>query len=171
MKTITDITGNKYGKLTVMGLIPTFGHRTFWACKCECGCVTGVDGSKLKSGHTKSCGCYVKEFKKTHGESDRNMSKEYAAWAAMIQRCTNPNHPSYKHYGLRGIKVCERWLIYENFLADVGRSPDKDLSIDRINNNGNYEPGNVRWATRHEQLLNRRKKHEVRSFLSNVGLH
>lgn len=170
MKTVTDISGKTFGFLTVIKRVYRLPKRTHWECKCTCGNSTVVDGTKLKSGHTKSCGCYVNEFCKTHGEAEHR-TKEYTAWANMIKRCINKTDPGYKHYGLRGIKVCNRWLKYENFLSDIGRAPSKELTLDRIDNNGNYEPGNVRWATRHEQLLNRRKKHEVAAFLSNVGLH
>ena len=94
--------------------------------------------------------------KRTHGESNRgNPTPEYAAWAAMKQRCTNRNAPPFIHYGARGISVCERWMnSFEAFLADVGRRPSPKHSIDRIDNDGDYEPGNVRWATRKEQRAN-----------------
>lgn len=82
--------------------------------------------------------------------------KEHAAWSHMTQRCNNPKHPRYQHYGGRGIKVCEHWLKFENFLADIGPAPSEELSLDRIDNNGNYEPGNVRWATTQQQNENRR---------------
>ena len=94
-----------------------------------------------------------------HGDSVRNDGKrtsEYMAWQGMLSRCRNPNYRQYADYGGRGISVCDRWLIYENFLADVGRKPSPDLTIDRINNDGNYEPGNVQWASRKTQSRNRR---------------
>jgi len=166
---LIDLTGNNFGFLTVISRVFKSTRGTFWECKCVCGNTTIVESWKLKSSHTKSCGCYVKEFCKTHGESE-DRTKEYTAWAAMIKRCNNKTDPNYKHYGLRGIKVCDRWLKYQNFLADVGRAPSKELTLDRINNNGNYEPDNVRWATVSQQNYNRRSKYEVESFLRNVGL-
>lgn len=163
MKLVTDISGSRFGELIVISRVIKCPKRTHWECKCDCGKSTIVDGAKLKSGHTKSCGCLVKRFRKTHGESsDYLHTKEYSAWAAMIKRCNNKNDPKYKHYGGRGIKVCERWLQYENFLADVGRAPTQRHTLDRYpNNNGNYEPSNFRWATYSEQNKNKRKKHEI----------
>ncbi len=159
MKTVTDITGLVFGELTVIKRVIKHPKRTHWECKCLCGNTTIVDGTKLKSGHTKSCGCYVKRFRITHGESINSLhTKEYSAWAAMIKRCNNKKDRKYVHYGGRGILVCERWLNYENFLADVGRAPSKRHSIDRYpNNDGNYEPSNIRWATYSQQNFNRRK--------------
>jgi hypothetical protein len=92
---------------------------------------------------------------RTHGQSSTNA---YAAWVQMIQRCKNPKQTSFVYYGARGIKVCERWSTFENFIADMGVRP-VDKSLDRIDNDGNYEPGNCRWATKREQYLNSRPKH------------
>jgi hypothetical protein len=92
---------------------------------------------------------------KTHGESHK--TPEWAAWVGMRMRCCNPKHKDWKNWGGRGITVCERWLKYENFLADVGRKPTSKHQLDRINNNGNYEPGNVKWSTQKEQMLTRRR--------------
>ena len=97
----------------------------------------------------------------THGESGRNQTPEYQTWANMRKRCDLPKHPGYKNYGGRGIKVCDRWQNYGNFLADMGRRPSPEHSIDRIDNNGNYEPGNCRWATKKEQDRNKRSNHIV----------
>lgn len=104
-----------------------------------------------------------------HGHRTRtHRSKEYAAWSHMTQRCNNPNHPRYKHYGGRGIKVCERWLKFENFLADVGLAPSPKHTIDRFpNNDGDYEPDNFRWATYSEQNKNRRKYNRRRRITKN----
>lgn len=98
---------------------------------------------------------------RTHGES-RPASVEYRTWRHMLERCLNPDHPNYRYYGGRGITVCQRWQkSFETFVADVGRRPTNNLSLDRINNDGNYEPGNVRWATRAEQTRNRRPRVRV----------
>lgn len=158
-KRVIDIVGVVFGDLTVIKMIKKHPKRTHWECRCVCGNVSIVDGAKLKIGHTKSCGCLRKTFLKTHGESaDYLHTKEYSAWAAMIKRCNNKNDPAYEDYGGRGIKVCERWLSYDNFLADAGRAPSKGHSIDRYpDNNGNYILSNFRWATASEQSRNHRR--------------
>jgi hypothetical protein len=151
--------GMKFGRLTV---IEPGEKEYFWNCICECGNKTSTYAYQLVDGTTKSCGCLSheliaeKSFK--HGHDKRGeTTKTYWCWQAMIQRCTNENREDYKNYGGRGIKVCDRWLnSFEDFLADVGESPE-GLSIDRINNDGNYEPGNTRWATREQQQSNTRR--------------
>lgn len=166
--------GRRFGRLVVVeyaGLSPQFPHPARFRCKCDCGNVCEVTSSRLSNGHTRSCGCLIFETltrngfaSKRHGESKSNAkagfraaTPEYRIWDAMKARCCNLNNKHFKNYGGRGIRVCDRWLdSFANFLADVGRRPSPNHSIDRINNDGNYEPGNVRWATRHEQNLNKR---------------
>jgi hypothetical protein len=127
---------------------------------------------------TRSCGCLwleaIKKSNSTHGESahsGRRGSKEYLAWQSMKQRCTtDKNHPSYPFYGARGIYVCERWLTYENFLADMGRAPNRKHSLDRIDNDSIYEPGNCCWGTVTIQMLNKRKsKRSIAEAKRHVG--
>lgn len=155
-----DLIGQKYGRLTVVEN-KTIGYKYKWKCICDCGNETIVYHGHLRSGHTNSCGCLNREAvinrQYKHGQSGYNTSKEYMTWLAMKSRCYNSNNISYKYYGERGIKICERWLNnFENFLTDMGKAPTKDHSIDRINNDGNYEPSNVRWTLPIEQANNRR---------------
>ena len=135
-----------------------------WRCFCTCGKFVSVAETDLKSGGVSSCGCLppinkhsrqMKGVKVTHGMS---LTPEYRSWAGIKQRCFNKNDRSYKDYGGRGITMCDRWAkSFECFYADMGRKPEPRMSIDRINNDGNYEPGNCRWATPKQQYHNRRK--------------
>lgn len=155
--------GKKYNRLTAVAYAgQNKWHNALWECRCDCGKITVVTGCSLRRGEIKSCGCLQVEIHRkvhrTHGEGyGVQKTVEYATWERMKRRCTNPNARQWKWYGGRGIKVCDRWMhSYENFLADMGRRPPR-LSIDRINNDGNYDPSNCRWATRAEQVRNRSK--------------
>jgi hypothetical protein len=159
------IPGQRFGRLTTIS--ETYRYRPernrspkrvrVWLCRCDCGNVAPFDAAQLWGSITRSCGCFSKDRRpdcaRTHG---RRYCPEYNTWAGMHSRCENPKEAGYKNYGGRGITVCERWRSFENFYADVGDRPSPKHSIDRINNDGNYEPGNVRWATRTEQNRNRR---------------
>ncbi len=148
--------GATFNRLTVLGRDPSPGVRPKWLCRCDCGADVSVIACDVKSGHTRSCGCYDADRKRTdtvrHGYA---RTKTYNCWANMISRCTNQNRHDWMNYGGRGIAVCERWRDFVNFLADMGEKP-ANLSIDRIDVNGNYEPENCRWATASQQRMNQR---------------
>jgi len=164
MGKFTDLTGQKFGRLTVIERAENIpSGKTWWLCQCKCGNQTIVRSDSLKGGVTKSCGCLHKELsferckqRMKHGHSMVNIvSKTYSIWRNIIQRCNNPNCRNYKNYGGRGIKVCDKWLKFEDFLQDMGEKPE-GLSLDRVDNNGNYCKGNCRWATWKEQQRNSR---------------
>jgi hypothetical protein len=158
--------GKKFGRLTVIKRIGSYihgkkGYNAKWLCQCDCGQEIETISTRLLSKKTISCGCFHKERITTHGMSRTNT---YRIWIKMKQRCLNPNiEPDiWANYGGRGIKICDRWLKFENFLADMGERPSKEHSIDRIDNDGHYEPGNCRWATITQQLRNTRRNRFIK---------
>lgn len=150
---VQDRRGLVFGRLTVIGPWSKRGQRIFWLCQCECGNTKHVSWQNLNTGNTTSCGCRL------HAGKHRMCKRpEYHIWQGIIYRCENHNAREYKHYGGRGITICASWRnSFESFLNDVGPRPSADHSIDRIDNDGHYEPGNVRWATTIEQLRNQRR--------------
>lgn len=162
--------GMVFGKLTLISLFspPSFGVHAKWKCKCECGQETVVGFGNLKSGHTESCGCLlkskIKTMNKTHGFCG---TSTYRSWQGMKRRCNenqllNSGNPS--KYLEKGIKFCERWEKFENFLEDMGERPGREYSLDRIDNNGDYCPENCKWSTFKEQAVN--KDNNVRWFFN-----
>ncbi len=150
-----DIEGQKFHRLTVVGFAECRPNGVYWFCQCDCGNVKKVNSSNLRKGDIKSCGCWLLEFtanlNRTHGKSK---SAEYAAYLNAKTRCNNPNRVQYKDYGGRGIEF--RFNSFEDFFAEVGRKPPQH-SIERIDNNGHYEKGNVKWATKKQQARNQSK--------------
>lgn len=165
MSALIDLTGKQFGRWTVLYRDTATRRPTRWICKCSCGTVKSVLSLTLINSNPKlrstSCGCYRNELsskrRKTHGLKN---SRIYNEWRGIKKRCRNPNEKDYKNYGGRGIRVCDEWYnSFESFYEYVSKLPhfgEQGRSIDRIENEGNYEPGNVRWATNSEQSMNRR---------------
>jgi len=158
-KVALDLTGKKCGRLTVIQREGSNKHKqAIWRCLCECGNETIVVASKLKSGYTQSCGCLQRErtskASKIHGLSSK--TSEYHIWAAMMQRCENTNNVDYEYYGARGIKVCERWKTFANFIVDMGKKPSEKHTLERKDNNKGYNKGNCVWENRTTQARNQR---------------
>lgn len=158
-----DLTGQRFGRLIALKpAVLQDGKSTWWECRCDCGTTRRARAARLRWGDTQSCGCLAKDttaaMSRRHGMSGR---PEFYIWSSMRQRCTNKNTKSFKDYGGRGIRVCDRWNEkdgrgFANFFADMGPRPSPQASLDRINNMGNYEPSNCRWVTKTIQCRNRR---------------
>lgn len=162
---LIDLTDQKYGRLTVIRRGETVNKRTMWVCSCECGRETVVEAHNLKTGHTSSCGCVQREktskANMTHG---MRKTRLYRIWVCMRNRCYQRSYHAFEHYGGRGIEVCDEWLSDFKTFYDWAMTHGyrEDLSIDRIDSNGNYCPENCRWATMAEQNKNKRAKNGYR---------
>lgn len=168
---LIQLAGEKFGRLTVIERAPNRnGKITQWLCECECGTELVVQAVHLRTGHTRSCGCLKRDMiastgraNLTHGHRIAN-SRTYETWRAMIRRCELPTNDNYRYYGAKGVRVCSRWRnSFEAFLEDMGERP-AGKTIDRINPEGNYEPGNCRWATPLEQRHNQRMKKKPKTL-------
>lgn len=167
---VRDLTGDRYGKLRVIKRDENRSGRAYWICECDCGNIVSVRGSRLVDGVTKGCGCM--KNKGTHGDAPRGGIKRlYRIYNNMLSRCNNPNSSEYSNYGGRGICVCKEWsddyMAFKEWAIENGYSDE--LSIDRLNVNGNYEPDNCRWATRKEQSNN--KSNHILITLNDVTLN
>lgn len=154
---IRRLEGQRFGRLTVLELAPSdkFG-KARWKCRCDCGTECIKPARPLIAGESKSCGCLHQESVRRPRSHGYARTPVYRVWSAMKGRCENPSDTGYKNYGGRGIKVCTRWQSFENFLADMGEPPP-GYTIDRRDNNGDYAPGNCRWATQKQQMRNTRR--------------
>lgn len=156
---VRNMVGEKFGELTVVRQVIS-GPRGYlrWSCKCSCGKYLAVDGDRLRSGERTACGIdghHAHRIKSKY--SRKEWAAEYAAWGSMRQRCNNSKHERYRDYGGRGIVVCERWKLFDNFVEDMGKRPSDEHSLDRKDANGSYTPENCKWSTPTEQARNRRR--------------
>jgi len=168
-----ELIGNKYGKLTVVEFAGIKNHKARWKCTCDCGLSVVVTTGNLRSGNTTSCGCVHREQVRVtgkantkHGESHSNRTRLYTIWCGMHQRCENPHRTAYKLYGGKGVKVCEDWKDYEAFKSwSMSNGYADNLSIDRIDHDGNYSPTNCRWITQSENTARANKNHTTRKVI------
>lgn len=156
MGKLADLTGQTFGRMTALTRKASIDGNARWECRCACGTIKTVYAQDLKKGKVVSCGCHKAEMASKRGTHHMSMHPAYNSWKAMIARCERPGTASYADYGGRGISVCERWHDFDAFWLDMSKRWRPGLSLDRYpNQEGNYEPGNVRWATKKQQADNR----------------
>lgn len=168
-----DLTGQRFGRLLAIKRCGTKYGQSAWLCRCDCGNEKVITASNLKF-NTVSCGCYHKEIAKesntVHGKAHTRLAY---SWNAMKQRCFNQKHKAYKNYGGRGITVCQEWKdsfqAFYDYVSALPHFGEKGYSLDRINNDGNYEPNNVKWSTKTEQNNNRRRKNGIKNQRSGIS--
>lgn len=173
-----NLIGEKYGKLTVVEFDRLQNHKTYWKCACDCGLTVVATGNNLRSGNTTSCGCVhrakVQQIGRNnikHNEIHENRTRLYTIWCGMRQRCSNPNRTAYILYGGKGVRVCDEWNDYDVFKNwAISNGYADNLSIDRIDSNGNYEPSNCRWITQSENTARANKNHTTRKVIRGEGL-
>lgn len=161
---VLNIKGAKFNRLLVVEMVSKSVKGSVWKCKCDCGVVKNLLGDRVKNGYIKSCGCLVREtVPKIKIALKHGMSKTpiYNVWCTMKARCSNPNHIGFHNYGGRSIKVCDRWLKFDNFNNDMKNGYRKGLTLDRVDNKKGYSKNNCRWATHIEQQNNRSNNHLI----------
>jgi hypothetical protein len=178
MNKVIDLTGERFGRLTVVEFDRLQNHKTYWKCACDCGLTVVATGNNLRSGNTKSCGCLHKEKVRAvgksnakHSESHDNRTRLYNIWCSMRRRCTeNPDAYAYKWYGAKGVKVCEEWNDYGVFKEwALSHGYADNLTIDRIDPNKGYYPENCQWLTRSENTAKANKNHTSRKLIRGEG--